>query len=109
MGISQEKRFPVERVQWCIVFLFNEEYLVMVSTRSRITALPVIVAGAFAASLPLSLKALAQDASPEAGAPENPFADLGLPELTVNVTATAFEGIPESVEAGSSVIKLMSS
>lgn len=36
-----------------------------------------------------------QDASPESG-----LADLGLPELSVNVTTSAFEGIPESVEAG---------
>jgi hypothetical protein len=32
--------------------------------------------------------------------PASPFADLGLPTLDINVTADAYEGIPESVEAG---------
>ncbi len=47
--------------------------------------------------LPMTvLSALAaQDATPESA-----FADLGLPTLDVTVTADAFEGIPESVEAG---------
>jgi hypothetical protein len=71
----------------------------MVSTRSRVTALPVLAAGAFAASLPFSLKALAQDASPEAAA-ENPFADLGLPEIELHFTSAEFTGMPESLEAG---------
>lgn len=72
----------------------------MISTRSRVTALPVIAAGAFAASLPFSLKALAQDASPEAGAAANPFADLGLPEIELQFTTAEFTGMPESLEAG---------
>jgi hypothetical protein len=72
----------------------------MVSTRSRITSIPVLAAGMFAASLPLSLKALAQDASPEPVAVENPFADLGLPEIELQFTSTEVTGMPESVEAG---------
>ncbi len=70
----------------------------MVSTRSRITAIPVLAAGAFAASLPLSIRALAQDASPEAAT--NPFADLGLPEIELNFTSSEVTGMAESVEAG---------
>lgn len=37
----------------------------------------------------------AQDATPESG-----LADLGLPALDVTVTASGYEGIPESLEAG---------
>lgn len=72
----------------------------MVSTRSRITSIPVLAAGMFAASLPLSLKALAQDASPEPVAVANPFADLGLPEIELQFTSEEVTGMPESVEAG---------
>lgn len=71
----------------------------MASTRTRITALPVLAAGVFAASLPLSLRALAQDASPEAGG-GNPFADLGLPEIELEFTTSAFTGMPETLDAG---------
>lgn len=78
----------------------------MTSTRSRITAIPVLAAAGVVASIPFSLKALAQDASPEAAAGENPFADLGLPELVLTVTADGFEGIPESVEAGRYVLTM---
>ena len=38
----------------------------------------------------------AQQATPAAG----PFADLGLPELDITVTATGYEGIPDQIEAG---------
>lgn len=72
----------------------------MPSTRTRITSIPVLAAGIFAASLPISLKALAQDASPEAGDVENPFADLGLPELELHFTTEEVSGMPESLEAG---------
>lgn len=46
---------------------------------------------------PLSMMSVlaAQDATPESA-----FADLGLPTLDVTVTADAYEGIPESIEAG---------
>jgi hypothetical protein len=49
--------------------------------------------------LPVALgsAAYAQDASPVGG---SPFADLGLPELTITVTASGYEGIPASTPAG---------
>jgi hypothetical protein len=78
----------------------------VITNRMRVTSIPVLAAGAFAASLPFSLKALAQDATPDAGTATDPFADLGLPELTLNVTADAFEGIPESIEAGRYVVSV---
>jgi len=78
----------------------------MISTRSRITAIPVLAAAGIVASLPFSLKALAQDASPEASPVVNPFADLGLPELTLTATTDGFEGIAESIEAGRYVVTM---
>jgi hypothetical protein len=78
----------------------------MISNRTRITAVPALVATGLVASLPFSLKALAQDASPEATAVSNPFADLGLPELKLNVTADGYEGIEESIEAGRYVVTM---
>ena len=72
----------------------------MVSNRTRITSIPVIAAGVFAASRPQLLLAHAQDASPEAVAVENPFADLGLPEIELQFTSAEVTGMPESVEAG---------
>ena len=79
----------------------------MISSRSRITAIPVLAAAGLVSSLPFALKAAAfqADASPEAAA-TNPFADLGLPELTLNATADGFEGIPESIEAGRYVVTM---
>jgi len=55
--------------------------------------------------LPLGLGsvAVAQDASPVSG---SPLADLGLPELTINATASGFDGIPESIPAGRYLITL---
>jgi len=49
--------------------------------------------------LPLGIGsiAVAQDASPVS---ESPFATLGLPELTVTISADGYEGIPESLPAG---------
>lgn len=46
--------------------------------------------------------ALAQEATPAGGG--NPFAELGLPEIAVTVTETAFEGAPAELEAGRYVI-----
>src|SRR4051812_44885230 len=48
--------------------------------------------------------AVAQDASPVSG---SPFADLGLPELTITATASGYEGIPESLPAGRYLVTLM--
>lgn len=70
-------------------------------TRARVTAIPALLASAVVASLPGALRASAHEghASPEA-AGVNPWADLGLPELTLTQTADAIEGMPESLEAG---------
>lgn len=38
--------------------------------------------------------------------PVNPFADLGLPQIDITVTDTAFEGIPGELEAGRYVVAL---
>ena len=46
---------------------------------------------------------LAQDASPASGS-GNPFADLGLPEIAVTITETAFEGVPAELAAGRYVL-----
>lgn len=50
--------------------------------------------------LPMSMASVlaAQDATPATA--DSAFADLGLPTLDVTVTADAYEGIPESIEAG---------
>lgn len=48
--------------------------------------------------IPLSMSSLlAQEATPAAG---SPFDDLGLPTLDITVTASGYEGIPDSIEAG---------
>jgi hypothetical protein len=48
--------------------------------------------------LPLSATSLlAQDATPTG---DNPFAELGLPTLDITVTASGYEGIPASLNAG---------
>lgn len=78
----------------------------MISNRTRITAIPFLAAAGFVSALPFSLKAMAQDASPEASPVANPFADLGLPELTLTATADGFEGIAESIEAGRYVVTM---
>jgi hypothetical protein len=43
-----------------------------------------------------ALAAAARQATPASG----PFADLGLPELDITVTATGYEGIPARLTAG---------
>jgi hypothetical protein len=55
--------------------------------------------------LPLGIGsvAFAQDASPVSG---SPLADLGLPELTITVTASGYEGIPASTPAGRYLVTL---
>jgi len=47
--------------------------------------------------------AFAQDASPVSG---SPFADLGLPELTITATASGYEGIPASTPPGRYLVTL---
>lgn len=59
------------------------------------TRLVAVIAACFLVLASLS-SAVAQDATPDA----SPFADLGLPELDVTVTADTYEGIPDQIEAG---------
>ncbi len=49
------------------------------------------------------LQSVAAQATPEA-APTNPFADLGLTQLDITVTDTAFEGLPSELDAGRYVV-----
>lgn len=72
----------------------------MPTTRSRVTAIPMLAAAGLVSSLPFAFKAAAHQeaASPEAGS--NPFADLGLPEIELQFTSTEVTGISESLEAG---------
>lgn len=69
------------------------------NTRARVTAIPAILAAGAFATLPGVLKSVAAQgsATPEAA---TAFADLGLPELTLSVSAEGVEGVPESTEAG---------
>lgn len=54
--------------------------------------------------LPLTAATIAaQGATPSAA---SPFADLGLPELTVTVTANGYEGIPDTLAAGRYLVTL---
>jgi hypothetical protein len=55
--------------------------------------------------LPIGMGAIAsaQDAPPVSG---SPFSDLGLPELTITITGTGYEGIPESTPAGRYLVTL---
>jgi hypothetical protein len=46
------------------------------------------------------LQSVAAQATPDA-APTNPFADLGLTQLDITVTDTAFEGLLSAAELGS--------
>jgi hypothetical protein len=80
----------------------------MISTRTRITAVPVLAAAGLVSSLPFTLKTVAHqaDATPEAAAAVNPFADLGLPQLDLVVTPEGFSGIQESLEAGRYVLSI---
>ncbi len=50
----------------------------------------------------LSLRTVAQDATPAAGV----FDDLGLPRLDVTISAMAIEGIPETLAAGRYLVSL---
>ena len=80
----------------------------MVRTRARVTAIPALLAAGILASVPGALKAAAQHdhGTPEAG--DNPYADLGLPELNLTQTADAIEGMPESLEAGRYLLTISS-
>jgi hypothetical protein len=71
-----------------------EELIMRRSIVSFVLAAFVLVPGLLPA-------ASAQEATPGAA-----FADLGLPELNVTVSATGYDGIPESVEAGRYLVNL---
>lgn len=49
------------------------------------------------------LQSVAAQATPEA-APTNPFAELGLTQLDITITDTAFEGVPSDLDAGRYVV-----
>jgi len=68
-----------------------------------VSRLIVVVLLAVAFAVPVS--GVAAQATPDSGAP-NPFADLGLPQLDITVTGSAFEGVPSELAAGRYVIAL---
>lgn len=79
-------------------------------TRARVTAIPALLVSGIVASMPGVLKSTAAhdahvQATPDAGAG---LADLGLPELNLNVTPDTVEGVPESLEAGRYLLTLSS-
>lgn len=63
-----------------------------------------VVALLLALTLGVPLGAAGQ-ATPDAEA-ANPFADLGLPQLDITVTDTAFDGLPSALDAGRYVVSL---
>ncbi len=71
------------------------------NTRTRVTAIPTLLAAGAFAALPSMLRGAAAhgQATPEA-ASVAAWADLGLPELELHFTTEAVEGMPESIEAG---------
>lgn len=75
------------------------------NTRTRVTAIPALIAAGALTTLPGLLKTAAahQEAATPGplGAPEVPAAwlDLGLPSIDVTI-GEAIEGVPESIEAG---------
>lgn len=69
------------------------------NTRTRVTAIPALITAGALASLPgvLTTTAAQEGATPTAGPA---LADLGLPELNLDLTADGVEGVPESIDAG---------
>ena len=70
----------------------------MFRQRLRSFALLTLLVTLFATSAP----ALAQEATPDGGG--SAFADLGLPEIAVTITETAYEGAPAELAAGRYVL-----
>lgn len=64
-------------------------------TRTRVTAIPALLAAGATLAMPRAI--FARQASPEAAA--NPYADLDLPEITLEFTPDSISGMPESLEA----------
>jgi hypothetical protein len=72
----------------------------MVRSRIRFVALFVLLLTLLGGGHPTA----AQEATPTGA--DAAFADLGLPELTVTITETAFEGIPSELAAGRYVLRV---
>lgn len=68
-----------------------------ISSRARVAAIPALLAAGAVAALPAGLRPALAQSSPEA---PSQLADLGLPELNINLTADAIEGVPDSLDAG---------
>lgn len=66
-------------------------------TRMRVTGIPALLAAGATMALPGAVSSR-QEATPEPIA--NPYADLGLPELTLDFMMDSISGMPESIEAG---------
>ena len=60
-------------------------------------------------ALLLLLAALAAPLRTSAQDTANPFADLGLPEIAITVTDTAFDGAPSELDAGRYVLSVTNS
>ncbi|MCO5225711.1 MAG: hypothetical protein M9953_10250 [Thermomicrobiales bacterium] len=69
------------------------------NTRTRVTAIPTLLAAAVAAKIATPTALLAQD---EAG----PFDDLGLEKLSLVVTPDSITGMPEELAAGHYLVEL---
>lgn len=68
-------------------------------------AIRLLVVTLLGAALLIPSSVSAAQATP-VGATENPFADLGLPQIDITVTDTAFEGVPAELDAGRYVVAL---
>jgi hypothetical protein len=77
------------------------------NTRTRVTAIPALLAAGAFASLPGVWRGVAAhgQATPEA---TSALQELGLPELNLTVTSDTVEGVPESLEAGRYLLTLSS-
>lgn len=69
------------------------------NTRTRVTAIPTLLAAGMLASLPKPIRAAAAQHDHASPAPAADLSTLGLPELNLTVTDVV-EGVPESIEAG---------
>lgn len=72
-------------------------------TRIRVTALPTLIAAGYFAAVPSRLSLAARQSASPAASPmpaSNPYADLGLPEITLEFTSISISGMQETLEAG---------
>lgn len=78
-----------------------------ITTRARVSAIPALLAAGAIASLPGVLTTAAQSqATPEGATVPAGWADLGLPELELTVSAEGVDGLPDSLEAGRYLLTL---